>query len=120
MLGLTLSFFIFGLGVPMQIKPGVQLNGIRPEIVAAIPVVQSVYAQQGYLLTITSGVEGKHSSKKSLHYKGLALDFRTRHVPSAQRPALHRALKSALGSQYDVILHASHLHVEWDGGGVNL
>ena len=96
------------------IKPGVDVRGLRPEILPALLAAYDVLGptrDEGCV--ITSAVEGKHGPD-SLHYEGLALDFRTRHLPHVTQVALASELRSRLGEQYDVVLEEDHLHVEFD------
>jgi RHS repeat-associated protein len=62
---------------------------------------------------ITFTTNGRHSAK-SLHYKGNAVDIRTRHLSETQRADFSRRLRQALGSKYDVINEGDHIHCEYD------
>ena len=53
------------------------------------------------------------------------MDLRTRHVPTSEHHALAEKLKEALGAdpddaknpelgQYDIYLHSTHIHIEFD------
>jgi hypothetical protein len=69
-------------------------------------------------MLITSGNEGVHMPG-SLHYLDRALDFRTKHLATANKKALAAAVKKRLGKDYDVILENvgganEHLHIEFD------
>ncbi len=64
-------------------------------------------------LVVTSSCHGDHMVG-SAHYDNRALDFRIWHIPERERPARAEALSEALGDEYDVILEATHLHVEFD------
>lgn len=103
----------------LSLKPGVKLwhpnkSTIQPEALLAIAVAESVYRDHGLDCVITSVCEGQHSAN-SLHYKGLAVDFRTRHIPSpGQKRQICDLIAEALGSDYDVLLEATHIHVEFD------
>lgn len=98
----------------LNLKKTASLRGLRPEMAIAIQVVADVYRSFGYVCTLTSGTDSKHGTG-SLHYVGLAADFRTRHIPNAKRPALAEAIREALGSEFDVVLKArpAHIHVEF-------
>ena len=99
----------------MRLKNGVSLVGLQPEMGLASQVVSSVYYGMGYDCIITSGTEqGAQHMENSLHWKGLALDFRIRHLPKYLLTELADKLTAALGSEFDVILHNSHIHVEHD------
>lgn len=97
----------------MKMKKGVKLGGVKPEIVTAYMLVDAVYASMGLTCTLTSCTEGKHSDN-SLHYTGYAGDFRTRNVPKWERSNLADKVQHMLGSDFDVILHNTHLHIEYD------
>lgn len=75
-----------------------------------LTAVDKAFAGNGI---ITSALEGKHSPT-SLHPKGLAYDFRTRHLSEGSKKALVDWLKEYLGESFDVILEKDHLHVEYD------
>ena len=95
-----------------MIKPGVKLH---PSTIwaVAMPIVFEVYRDYGEAPVITSGTDGRHM-EGSLHYLGLAFDFRTRHVQPDDRMALTASLQAALGDDFDVILEHDHIHVEYD------
>lgn len=97
----------------MQIKPGVNLEGICPEMVLAAIILSHVYNKFGYDCTITSANDSEHMGQ-SLHYKGRALDFRTRDVAAGAVEKIVETAKSWLGKQYDVVLEKDHIHVEFD------
>jgi hypothetical protein len=100
----------------IYLKPGPNgpsMKGIQPEILAVIPIAHAIVQQWGKDLIITTGTDGVHM-KGSKHYEGLALDLRTRHLIPAARVAFSDELTKALGREYDVVLHKSHLHVEFD------
>ena len=63
--------------------------------------------------TITSGSDGVHGPN-SLHYQGKALDFRTRTLTASQKQAVFLSLTAALGTQFDVVLEDTHIHIEFD------
>lgn len=73
---------------------------------------------QGSTVVITSARDGTHS-RASLHYVGLAVDVRSTGdrigAPKDESPAVWAArLRQYLGSAYDVIVEADHIHVEYD------
>lgn len=102
-----------------MIKAGVRIEGLRPEIVLAIVLVQPLFFERGIPLVITSVVDGKHS-KGSRHYVGLAVDLRSKQVDGFKQKAdLLHEMKKVLGDQYDVILEDQgevneHYHIEFD------
>jgi hypothetical protein len=69
-------------------------------------------------LVVTSVTDGQHSPN-SLHYKGLAFDFRSHDLANGRKLQVHGALRHHLGPDFDVILEAlntpnEHFHVEYD------
>lgn len=96
----------------IQLKEGVSLVGLRPEMSFGASIAASVFLGYGYDAIITSVTEGQHSLT-SLHYVGFAVDFRVRHIPEDLREAIANTIRSALGAEFDVILKPTHIHVEF-------
>ena len=96
-----------------MIKAGVRAAGLQPEILLAILEAREIYRALEVDLVITSLRDGKHM-KGSLHYKGLAVDLRTRDLCPINRATATRRLKGALGPEYDVVLESDHIHIEFD------
>ena len=110
-------------------KPGVKLAGIKPEMAMGFTVIASVFEAHGIPCVVSSGLDSVHAAKsarhpRSLHYEGLALDlrlpgrwtgtaWRDKSDPAIDR-AVHAALAAALGPEFDVVLEATHIHVEFD------
>jgi uncharacterized protein YcbK (DUF882 family) len=97
----------------MRLKSGVSLKDLCPQMVVAILLIKDVFQAFGYRVIITSGSDGEHS-ENSLHYEGKALDFRTRHVQDEDLGPIAENAKQVLGDEFDVVLEATHLHVEYD------
>jgi hypothetical protein len=64
-------------------------------------------------LVVTSGTDGTHSAG-SLHYYGYALDVRTRFLTEDEKKQVVEQLRNDLQSDYHVIEHSTHIHVEYD------
>lgn len=98
----------------LKLKPGVRLTGVRPELLLAIVAAERLYADAGADLVLTSLNDSQHSPT-SLHYAGAAVDLRTANLPNPLETASRLAsrLAAALGSDFDVIHEADHLHIEW-------
>lgn len=62
---------------------------------------------------VTSGNDGQHMPG-SLHYKGLAMDLRTRDQTHAKITAFATRLQMEIGDDYDVVVEKDHIHVEYD------
>lgn len=97
----------------MRIKKGVNLAGIRPEMVLAALICEQVMRtwHVEYDMTVTSVCDGKHG-KGSLHYVGQAIDIRTNDIV-ANKLLIDAQLKEYLGEQFDVVWEDTHLHVEF-------
>lgn len=97
-----------------SIKEGVELRGMSQYIWDAVYVAKEIYRKHGLHLTITSGLEGVHSST-SLHYVGLAVDLRTSNIQSRDHAIqITEEIREALGSDYQVIYESNHIHIEYD------
>lgn len=92
-----------------SIKPGVRVFGARSELVLGLQIVANVYAAFGFDCVVTSIMEGTHS-RASLHYTGVAADLR---LPPSRAVELVAAMQHALGDDFDVVLEADHVHVEF-------
>lgn len=103
----------------IELKSGVRLEGVKPETVLAIMVAQSVFVKAGHKFTVTSISDGKHR-KGSFHYSGFAFDIRTwadnhgTQLPDRIKEFLAQKLRDALGEEFDVVVEATHIHVEMD------
>lgn len=102
----------------MRIKPGVNMTGIKPEMVPAMLALARIFDLHGVVPVITSALDGRHG-RGSLHYAGLAIDVRSKNLPDgAVKLAVLQAIKDDLGAQYDVLLEAvnqdnEHYHIEF-------
>ena len=102
----------------ISLKPGVRIQGVRPEILFAVVVVHGVWAANKIEAVITSCVEGKHK-RASKHYIGCAFDVRLKNVPKPARGGFVHEVEESLGEDFDVIWEGEgelweHLHVEYD------
>ena len=115
------------------LKSDVSINGVQPEIVHAMypfgarelrkkttHVAGCIWDKFNKDLVVTSCCEGKHSNN-SLHYVGMAFDFRTNDLSASQLKRIKRMLIESLGSDYDFVLEADHGHFEYQPSkGINL
>jgi len=98
----------------MKIKPGVRVFGLRPEMVLALVICESIYRKHGVEVVITAGIEGKHK-RGSFHYAGAAADIRIWNLPETVQPvSVRNEIADALGPDFDVVLESDHIHVEFD------
>ena len=97
----------------LELKDGVTLLGLVPQMVFACIVIERLYEELGVACVVTAGNDGSHT-ETSEHYAGRALDFRTRNIE--QQATLERLASRAqllLGPDFGVLLEADHLHVHY-------
>lgn len=95
----------------MNIKPGVSLRGMQPQILLALIIAEQLYPPSDGYMMITSVSDGQHKLG-SLHHVGLAVDIR----PPTHERALNEfveRLQHRLGYEYDVVLEDDHIHIEY-------
>ena len=101
----------------MQLKAGVKVAGVQPEILIALQTMDRLFIENNCgELVVTSLSDGIHKPN-SLHNRMgvcLAADVRTRHLTDYKQKELLALVKAALGDEYDVILEGDHMHVEFD------
>ena len=97
----------------MQIKEGANIQGMDIKVRPILIIADKLWHKYGQELVITAGLDGAHSAG-SLHYYGLAVDMRTRYFDKATQAKITAELKRRLGYNYDVVLHSSHIHAEYD------
>lgn len=103
----------------MKLKDtSVSLRIVNWRLFKAATLAESVFEKFGLPLIITSGNDGTHKPRNgspSLHYVGLALDFRIHDAPTEKWQLIKTAVQDALGSEYVVILEMEppHLHVQY-------
>lgn len=99
----------------MQLKPGVRILGMRPELLVGIWIAEGIWRKHGADLVVTSVIDGTHK-RSSEHYSGCAADFRVHGVQNIE--TIVGDLQAALGSDFDVIHEGSgtanaHVHLEY-------
>lgn len=98
----------------MQIKDdSVNIWGLQVEMQPVLKAAETIWTQFGHEVVITSARDGMHSAG-SLHYYGYAVDLRTRYFTDMIKTTVATNLREVLGNKYDVIIHGSHIHVEYD------
>ncbi len=102
------------------LKDGVELVGpqgirLHRTLEEAFDDVEGLYEQYNSPCVITSAWDGKHS-RKSLHYKGRAVDLRTWYLADAElfADALGDHLDRVYGPIFDVVFEPDHIHLEYD------
>lgn len=97
----------------MKIKPGANIQGLDIRMRPALITADRIWRKVGHELVITAGLDGEHSAG-SLHYYGLAVDMRSKYFSEAEKQVVVANLSNALGKDFDVVPHTTHIHVEFD------
>jgi hypothetical protein len=97
----------------MKIKDGASLAGLQLEMRRVLITAESIWTQNDQELVVTGGTDGAHSAG-SLHYYGYAVDLRSRYFSEGIKSRVVDALRLKLGEDYDVVVHSTHIHVEYN------
>ena len=97
----------------LSVKQGVRLYGLQPEMLFALDRAQDVLQVYGADAVLTSGRGDKHG-QYSHHFKGLAIDLRSRDIDKTKHESVREHLQSMLGGDYQVIAEKDHFHIEFD------
>lgn len=101
----------------MKLKEGVDPRHICNELMVALFVADTIWKVHGEELVVTEIYAVDGHSDASLHYDGKAADLRTRYFHESEVPAIAGRLREALGDTrgrfYDVVVHKTHIHIEW-------
>lgn len=101
----------------MKAKAGVKLIGCGFEVGFAAGIVSGILTKSfsnSLELVITSAKDSTHSTN-SLHYKGRAIDIRTRTIPAHLRSVVFGKIKAELDPQgFDCVDEGDHFHIEFD------
>lgn len=101
----------------MKVKSDASIDDCSAQILLAAIEIESLFAARGIPLVITSGSEPyKHSASRSAHYRGDAIDVRSRQVTDKRQ--LLRSLKRKLGPNFVILLESpgqarEHYHIHW-------
>jgi hypothetical protein len=115
-------------GIALLLMAGTKAFGFAVKSGAVVPtthemryaaqVVARVWQQHGFTATLTSGLDGEHKDD-SLHYSGLATDWRTKNLPAITKQQMIAEVADILGRDYDVLIEYAgtpneHMHIEYD------
>ena len=97
----------------IALKNGVNPSGLAPQTLLVILVAKDCFADRGYDMTITSLNDSNHADT-SRHYQGMAIDFRTRHLPNhAIAREITKEMQERLGRHFMVLFEENHIHVSY-------
>ena len=99
----------------LMFKKGVNVYGLQPEMLMALDLVEPLFEAHDRDCIVTSTRKDKHSAH-SHHYKGLAVDLRSRHLMLSEREEILVGISNELGDKYQVMLETNpdHFHIEYD------
>jgi hypothetical protein len=96
----------------IKVKNGASIDNCRAPILLALIKIDPLYDALGLDCVVTSGSEKyKHSAHRSAHYRGDAIDLRSREL--AEPEEMQEAIQEKLGSDYVVLYETNHFHVHW-------
>lgn len=101
----------------MKVKDSsVNIWGLQVEMQPVLKWAEQIWKDHGYDLVVTSARDSIHSAG-SLHYYGYAVDVRASvdwGYDAFEIQTMANALRGALGEGYQVVIHSSHIHIEYD------
>jgi len=100
------------------VKEGETLSGLKEEMLIALDIATDVFTVYKKDCILTSG-RCKGHGDYSHHYKGLAVDLRSKHIDNEYSKDLLYELQEELGDDYQVLFEnvgedTEHYHVEYD------
>jgi hypothetical protein len=113
---LGVALLVWGEDIMAAIKPGVTFGPeLKPTTQRMIDAAEFAYGSFGIRPTITEAWATDGHMAGSRHYSGDALDFRIWESNAAGVTAhVVTLMRGRLGADYDVVLEATHIHVEYD------
>ncbi|MBE9515972.1 MAG: hypothetical protein IME93_03225 [Proteobacteria bacterium] len=105
----------------IKVKEGASISNCRKEILCAlITIISPLFKSHDLDTVVTSGAEMyKHSVKRSAHYRGDAVDLRSKHIPNEGLKAkIFDELAATLGDDFVVLWEGvgkpwEHYHIHW-------
>lgn len=109
----------------MKTKPGVFLHNLKMEMRKVLIAADSIWKDHDreLVVTDTDGTIWNEDTRQwecfvhspgSLHPFGYAVDLRSDYFGRGEAEVVAQALRDQLGEGYDVIVHSTHIHVEYD------
>lgn len=101
----------------IKLKETADFFGLKTEMIFPILFLDSFFDKIEKEFVLTSGTDWIHTSEFSDHYKGYAIDFRTRHLTEEEQKNLLNTFKIKMNSDYKLILHDTHAHISYRPNG---
>lgn len=100
----------------LQYKKSANKGVLQPVMMLGLSRIETVFNSYGYAAVITSTDDSFHKVG-SLHYVGLAVDLRIKHIQLEVIESLFDDVVKVLDSlseHFQAILETDHIHVEYD------
>ncbi len=109
----------------MRLLPNVRFHRsdtdahLQAVMVAALLLVEPLFKAERVDLVVTAALDGVHMAK-SLHYQGLAVDLRSKHLQDdITRSRVLAGMRQALTMEYQILFENpgtvnEHYHIEFD------
>lgn len=98
----------------VSFKQGVTVDKVNIVVFFILSVAATAYFEFGLPnLVATSISDGVHKPG-SKHYEGMAVDIRIWGISTIKLKKLVARIQAKLGQEYDVVLEATHIHIEYD------
>lgn len=101
----------------MRFKNKVDARFLRGEIIRYLFNIEAIFRyhreEERYNLVITSARDGEHQTN-SKHYEHQAVDFRIWGFKAWQLQEIKQDMDLLLGSDYQVVIEKTHIHLEYD------
>ena len=94
----------------IELTNNADIKGLDLRMRVVMKKVEKIYKAHGHDLTITCGLDGEHSAG-SMHYYGLALDFRTRWWGDEEAEQVAQEIRHELDHTFYVAFEKNHIHV---------
>lgn len=100
----------------IKIKQGAIIKQIPEEMIPVLSAISLAWKMHRKTeVVITSGSDdAPNRTSNSFHPLHLAYDLRTRDLSNWEQKSIVKDLKIILGRDYDVVLEATHIHIEYD------
>lgn len=96
-------------------RTGVYYNRLHKKIRKALLIIGAIYKRNGEeFCLVTSTNESSEHRADSFHYQNKAIDIKHPVFNPDKTNTILRELINELGSDYDVVKHISHYHIEYD------
>lgn len=97
----------------MQLKTGVKIRGIAPELLLGLFIADRIYKEKFQTeMVVTSVIDGVHM-QGSKHYLGQGADLRIWGLEAKVKVVVNE-LKLALDENFDIVEEGDHIHLEYD------